>query len=43
MESTQSAPREFLSDQGIDRYLRLMVAILFVWLNQHISRATGIA
>jgi hypothetical protein len=27
------------SDEGIDRYLRLMVGTLFLWPNQHISLA----
>jgi RNA polymerase sigma-70 factor (ECF subfamily) len=31
------------SDEGVDRYLRLMVAILFLWLNQHISLTTKVA
>ena len=34
---------EITSDEGIGRYLRLIVAILFLWLNQYISLATKIA
>jgi hypothetical protein len=39
MEGAAGVP----SDEGIDRYLRPIVAILFLWLNQHISFATKVA
>jgi hypothetical protein len=32
-----------LSDEGADRYLRPIEAVLFLWLNQHISLATKAA
>ena len=34
---------EVPSGEGVDRYLRLMFAILFLWLNQHIRLATQAA
>jgi hypothetical protein len=37
MERARGSP----SDEGIDRYLRLMVATLFLWPNQHISSNPG--